>query len=299
MKEALFITQMEEDAIEGEILAHASLISKSTRSRPPLTPIGIPLQAKSATSDPDTMYYHQAMKQPDREKFIQAARDEFDSLLRQGVMSIVPASSVSEGASIFPAVWAMRRKRRILTREVYKWKARLNLDGSKQVAGRDYDDTYAPVASWETVRMLLGLSLKNNWKTRQLDYVLAFPQAPVERECYMRIPQGIGIKDDGDWVLKIHKNIYGQKQGPRVWNQYLIEKLRSIGFVPSDADENVFYRGRVIYLLYTDDSIAAAPTDAEIDQVLHDLIHKAKLKVTDEGKIQDFLGVNTVSYTHL
>jgi hypothetical protein len=291
-KETLFVTQMEEDAVEGEILAHASLISKSTRSRPPLTPIGIPLQAKSATSDPDTMYYHQAMKQPDREKFIQAARDEFDSLLRQGVMSIVPASSVSEGASIFPAVWAMRRKRRILTREVYKWKARLNLDGSKQVAGRDYDDTYAPVASWETVRMLLGLSLKNNWKTRQLDYVLAFPQAPVERECYMRIPQGIGIKDDGDWVLKIHKNIYGQKQGPRVWNQYLIEKLRSIGFVPSDADENVFYRGRVIYLLYTDDSIAAAPTDAEIDQVLHDLIHKAKLKVTDEGKIQDFLGVN-------
>jgi hypothetical protein len=87
MKETLFVTQMEEDAVEGEILAHASLISKSTRSRPPLTPIGIPLQAKSATSDPDTMYYHQAMKQPDREKFIQAARDEFDSLLRQGVMS--------------------------------------------------------------------------------------------------------------------------------------------------------------------------------------------------------------------
>jgi hypothetical protein len=54
----------------------------------------------------------------------------------------------------------------------------------------------------------------------------------------------------------------------------------------------VFYRGQVIYLLYTDDSIAAAPTDAEIDQVLHDLIHKAGLKVTDEGKIQDFLGVN-------
>jgi hypothetical protein len=59
-------------------------------------------------------------------------------------------------------------------------------------------------------------------------------------------------------------------------------------------DENVFYRGRVIYLLYTDDSIVAAPTDAEIDQVLHDLIHKANLKVTDEGKIQDFLGVTLI-----
>jgi hypothetical protein len=80
--------------------------------------------------------------------------------------------------------------------------------------------------------MLLGLSLKNNWKTRQLDYVLAFLQALVEGECYMKIPQGIGIKDDGDWVLKIHKNIYGQKQGPRVWNQYLIEKLQFYRICP-------------------------------------------------------------------
>jgi hypothetical protein len=106
------------------------------------------------------------------------------------------------------------QKQCILTCEVYKWKAWLNLDGSKQVAGQDYDDTYAPVASWETVRMLLGLSLNNNWKTWQLDYVLAFPQALVKQECYMKIPQGIGIKDDRDWVLKIHKNIYRQKQGP-------------------------------------------------------------------------------------
>jgi hypothetical protein len=91
------------------------------------------------------------MKQPDQEKFIQAARDEFDSLLHQGVMSIIPASLVSEGASVFLAVWAMRHKQCILTCKVYKWKARLNLDGSKQVAGRDYNNTYAPVASWEAV----------------------------------------------------------------------------------------------------------------------------------------------------
>ena len=44
-------------------------------------------------------------------------------------------------------------------------------------------------------------------------------------------------------------------------------------------------KGIVIYLLYTDNSIVSTPTDAEIDQVLHDLIHKAGLKVTDEGKI--------------
>ena len=62
--------------------------------------------------------------------------------------------------------------------------------------------------------------------------------------------------------------------------------------MPSNADENVFYQGRVIYLLYTNDSIAAAPTNTEIDQILHNLIQEADLKVTDEGQIQDFLGVD-------
>jgi hypothetical protein len=74
-KETMFVMQMDEDAIEGEILAHALLISKLPSGRPPLTPIGIPLQAQLATSDPNTMYYHQAMKQPDCKKFIQAARE--------------------------------------------------------------------------------------------------------------------------------------------------------------------------------------------------------------------------------
>jgi hypothetical protein len=53
--------------------------------------------------------------------------------------------------------------------------------------GKDYDLTYAPVASWESAPILLALVLSQNWKTKQLDYVLAFPQAPVERECYMQV----------------------------------------------------------------------------------------------------------------
>jgi hypothetical protein len=52
-----------------------------------------------------------------------------------------------------------------------------------------------------------------------LDYVAAFPQAPVERELYMEIPKGVSVKggnDNGDCVLKIKRNIYSQKQAGRV-----------------------------------------------------------------------------------
>ena len=53
----------------------------------------------------------------------------------------------------------------------------------------------------------------NGWHTKQLDYVAAFPQAPVERELYMKIPKGvtIGHGNNDDYVLKLHKNMYGQK----------------------------------------------------------------------------------------
>jgi hypothetical protein len=76
--------------------------------------------------------------------------------------------------------------------------------------GVNYKQTYAPVASWNLIRTLLAITVVNHWHTKQLDYVLAFPQAPVEREIYMTIP-GFKIEQgqNEDYVLKLHGNIYG------------------------------------------------------------------------------------------
>jgi hypothetical protein len=49
---------------------------------------------------------------------------EVDSHSANGVWELVPKSQVPKDVQILPAVWAMKRKRRIATREVYKWKAR-------------------------------------------------------------------------------------------------------------------------------------------------------------------------------
>jgi hypothetical protein len=136
-----------------------------------------------------------------------AARLEFQTLLDRNIVEILPAYKVPGGMRVFSTVWAMKRKRRVKTQEVYKYKARLNLDGSQMKLSKDYDLTYAPVASWESVRILLALVLSQKWNTKQLDYVLAFPQAPVERECYMQIPKGIVIHEPGEWVLRVNRNI--------------------------------------------------------------------------------------------
>ena len=96
--------------------------------------------------------------------------------------------------------------------------ARLNLDGSKMVKGVDFNRTYAPVATWNAIRILLVMVPTNNWHTIQIDYISAFPQAPIERVLYMSIPAGVTIegKNPKDYVLKCNKNIYGQRQAGRV-----------------------------------------------------------------------------------
>jgi hypothetical protein len=186
----------------------------------------------------------------------------------------------------------MKRKRRIATREVYKWKARINIDGSKQVYGVHYNETYSPVVAWPTTRFFLTQSLLHNWKTKQIDFVLAFPQAPVERDLYMEIPKGIrvdGAEDGEEYVLQLVRNLYGQKQAGRVWYQYLVDGLLEIGFTRSNVDECVFYYKNSVLLVYVDDSILMGSDNNELAYLLQEL--QKKFKVQEEGDLCDYLGI--------
>jgi hypothetical protein len=170
-----------------------------------------PLLAYKASSDPDTMYLHQAMKETDAPHFMYAMAKEVQDQMNNGNFTVTPRSAVPEGATVLPSVWQMKRKRDIKTRQVKKWKARLNIDGSRMKEGVHYKETYAQVASWNSIRMLLTLSAVHGWHTKQIDYVLAYTQAPVKEELYMHIPKGFNIEgqDTKDFVLQIHPNIYG------------------------------------------------------------------------------------------
>ena len=151
-------------------------------------------------------------------------------------------------ATLLPAVWQMKRKPCLKTRAVRKYKARLNVDGLRQVQGRDYKKNYAPVASWPSIRLLLTLATVHNWKTTQLDYVLAFLQAPIEQPLYMKVSAGFNIEHGttAEYVLRLKRNIYGQRQAGRVWHTYHVEKLASVGFIQSEHDPCVFFCGSVM-----------------------------------------------------
>ena len=131
---------------------------------------------KAADSDPDTMYHHQAMQQPDREQFRKAMQKEMDDHMADGNFELVQQDKIPIGTKVFPAVWQMRRKRDIKTQEVKKWKARLNFDGSRMRRGEHYNQSYAPVASFDWL-----------WQLPQL--TIGYPPRWIMSWCSPRHPQ--------------------------------------------------------------------------------------------------------------
>ena len=83
----------------------------------------------------------------------------------------------------------------------------------------------------------------------------------------MKTPKGIVLPgyDNDKYCLKLIKNIYGQKQAGRVWNQYLCDGLTKLCFVRSEVDECVWHKGRTIFMYFVDDGIICEPDLQEIN----------------------------------
>jgi len=108
--------------------------------------------------------------------------------LRSITLKTNSRSDVSEEELILDSVWSIKQKWNIMKGQVYKWKARLNIHGGQQQYRVNYTETYAPVVTWFAVWLLLILVVINKWHTRQIDFVLAYPQAPIKQDFYMELP---------------------------------------------------------------------------------------------------------------
>lgn len=108
--------------------------------------------ANAATlADEDTMYLQQAMKADDKDQFLEAMAKEILDHTKRQHWEVVECSQVPKNQKVMRGVWSMKRKQRVTTGEIYKWKARLCCDGSSQIQGMNYWDTYSPVVTWESV----------------------------------------------------------------------------------------------------------------------------------------------------
>jgi hypothetical protein len=160
----------------------------------------------------------------------------------------------------------------------------------------NYWETFSPVVNWFSIGLCMTFALIFDWYTRQINFVLAFPQADVECDLFMELPRGLVFEgvDRSTHCVKL-KNLYGQKQAGRVWNDYLVKGLEDPGFFQSKVDECVFYKGKAILFVYVDNAILCGPSSKDIDNIIASL--KEGFEVTDGGEIDDYLGVKVTRPT--
>lgn len=260
----------------------------------------------ASIADNDTMYLQEAMRQPDRDEFLKAMVKEIEDHTTRGHWRITNRQEMRErNYTLKPiaAIWSFKRKRNPFG-EITKYKARLCCHGGQTVKGVHYDETFSPVVAWSTVRMLLTMSEIYGWHARQIDFVLAFPQADVKTDVFMHVPEKFRVDsnrnlvlDDQaphpskqDAVVKLIKNVYGLKDASKTWVDHISSGLLDYGFKRSEVDPCLFIKGNLLFCLYVDDAICLTPDKAEADKLIKDLERRGYI-LTDEGSLSAYLGI--------
>jgi hypothetical protein len=165
-----------------------------------------------------------------------------------------------------------------------KLKARFFARGFEQIEGIDFDETFAPVVNWTTVRFLLMMSILLGLETKQVDYVTAFVQADIGTTVFVEMPRGFAQPGK---VPKLKNSLYGLKQSPR---NHFTNKLRTLGFESYDADPCLFASNSCICLFYVDDTLLFARSQVGIEAVVQGLKNLG-MNLEEEDDVAGFLGV--------
>jgi transposase InsO family protein len=177
--------------------------------------------------------------------------------------------------------------------KIEKHKARLVAKGYSQQYGIDYNEVFAPVARWDTIRSILAIAAVNNWHVFQLDVKSAFLHGELNEEVYVEQPLGYQ-SERKELVYRLKKSLYGLRQAPRAWYSKIETYFGSEGFVKCPHEHTLFVKhddgGRTIIVsLYVDDLIFTGN-----DQNMFDEFKKSMEKnfaMTDLGKMRYFLGI--------
>jgi hypothetical protein len=149
----------------------------------------------------------EALLDPD---WVLAMQEELNNFKRNEVWTLVPRPK----KNVVGTKWVFRNKQDehgVVTRN----KARLVAKGYAQVAGLDFEETFAPVARLESICILLAYAAHHSFRLFQMDVKSAFLNGPIKEEVYVEQPPDFEDKWYPDHVCKLSKALYGLKQAPR------------------------------------------------------------------------------------
>ncbi len=158
-----------------------------------------------------------------------------------------------------------------------QYKARCVGRGFCQVNGLDYQETYSPVAKFNSILTLLTVAAHYDYEIHQLDYDAAFLNAQLKEEVYIQPLGNLDPKLPPNHVYKLHKTLYGLKQSSRERWLLLRDTLKDVGWSQLFTDQCVFKRSCVsrdeFLAVYVDDLIILSPTPSSMTKSKLELLH--------------------------
>jgi len=185
------------------------------------------------------------------------------------------------GEKILSNKWVFKLKKN-QNGSINKYKARLVARGCKQRRGVDFDEIFAPVARYETIRALLAASVEAEMHVHQMDVITAYVQGDLTEKVYMEQPDLFVKKGEESKVCKLKRPLYGLKQAGRAWYNKLDNFLSTIGMYKTDVSPCVYINStkenRVIIIIYVDDLLVASSDIEELRKVKEILMSQFQMK---------------------
>ena len=191
--------------------------------------------------------YQEAISGKDSSRWKAAMEEEIASLMKNDVWELV---TLPKDRKAITSKWVFKIKTNP-DNTIERYKARLVVRGFSQKEGIDFKETFAPVAKYNSLRLLFARATMLNLDILQLDIKTAFLYGNLEEETFMQQPEGFEV--GRNLVCKLKRTLYGLKQAPRGWNQRIHFFLQSIGFTRTQADHCVYITEETVLLLWVDD----------------------------------------------
>lgn len=247
----------------------------------------IPFEIYEAIDEYPTTY-QDAMKSPQAKEWHQAAKEEMAAHNKNHTWCLVDPP---QGTKPIRGRWVFTTKPS--SEEKNKFKARFVAKGFSQRHGIDYEETFASVLAYTSLRVLLSIAAFKHWKVYQKDFTTAYLNAPLQEPIYMEQPEGFVKIGEESKVCLLKKALYGLKQAGRAWQTILFETIKSGGYKQSCKEPCIWYKpnGTLLTLIgiYVDDLLITGDDQQEITNISTMLATKFKLK--DLGEAKQFLGM--------
>ncbi|GJR00338.1 retrovirus-related pol polyprotein from transposon TNT 1-94 [Tanacetum coccineum] len=223
------------------------------------------------------------------ESWTMVMQEELNQFKTNDVWSFVPPT---DNQTIIATKWVFKNKldeNGVVSRN----KARLVTQWYHQQEGIYFDETYAPVARLESIRILLSYACASDFKLFQMDVKSTFLNGFINEEVYVAQPPSFVDFEKPNHVFKLKKALYGLKQELKAWynrlKAFLIDHMYTIGLVDNTLFTKKKYSHIIIVQIYVDDIIFGSTCQDLCDDFSKIMYDEFEIIMMD--KLNFFLGL--------